>query len=170
MTDISLCLICALSNNYVIGRDNQLPWRLPADLAHFKQLTLGHPIIMGRKTFDSIGRPLPGRANLVVTRQAGWSAEGVDVVHSLEQALNKARELAHSTGKRRIYLIGGAELYAQALPLAQHLELTWVDAQIEGDAFFPQVDPQTWVAVAQNQHSADQANLYAYTFASYDRR
>jgi len=133
-----LSLIAALGRNRCIGAGGKLPWRLPEDLARFKALTLGHPVIMGRKTWESLPekfRPLPGRQNLVVTRNGGYAASGGEVVYSLEEALAKARTEDENTGE--LFVIGGAELYAQALPLAGRLYLTLVDDAPEGDAFFP---------------------------------
>ena len=118
---LPLCLIAALAENRVIGRDNQLPWHLPADLKHFKALTLGQPIIMGRKTWDSLGRPLPGRLNLVVTRQADLQLDGAEVFNSLESAVTRAQAWAQEQGVDEVMLIGGAQLYAQSLPQADRL-------------------------------------------------
>ncbi|MCG9053226.1 dihydrofolate reductase [Laribacter hongkongensis] len=135
-----LALIAARARNGVIGLDNRMPWHLPEDLAYFKRVTLGKPVVMGRKTFESIGRPLPGRLNIVVTRNPGWQAAGVQVAHSLDAAL----ALAAATAPEEIMLIGGAELYRQALPQADVLYLTEIDAEFAGDAFFPEVDLARW--------------------------
>lgn len=137
---LPLCLIAAMGENRVIGVDNQLPWRLPGDLKYFKARTLGKPVVMGRKTFESIGRPLPGRLNIVVTRNPDWQAAGVQVAHSLDAAL----ALAAAAAPEEIMLIGGAELYRQALPQADVLYLTEIDAEFAGDAFFPEVDLARW--------------------------
>ena len=142
---MKLSLIVAMSNNGVIGIDNTLPWHLPEDLKYFKQVTMGKPIIMGRKTYDSIGRPLPGRLNIVITRDDRWTAEGVSVVHSLEQALALA---AQQPGDEAM-VIGGEQIYRLALPMAQRLYLTRVDADIDGDAFFPSIDERQWVQVQE---------------------
>jgi dihydrofolate reductase len=166
----TLSIVCAMAQNRVIGRDNKLPWHLPADLAYFKNLTLGHPIIMGRKTFESIGRPLPQRTNIVVTAQAGWSAAGVTVVNSLEEALTAANQAALAMGVQEMMLIGGATLYEQALPLAHRLYLTEVQAEIEGDAFFPQWNRSQWMEKSRQPHSADHHNCFAYEFAVYERK
>jgi dihydrofolate reductase len=165
-----LSLVCALAQNRTIGRNNQLPWRLPGDLAYFKKITLGHPVIMGRKTFESIGRPLPGRDNLVVTTQDGWSHPGVFPTNSLQQALAQAAEMAAARNMREIMLIGGASLYAQALPLAQRLYLTEVHAEVEGDAFFPEFDRSEWEESSRVYHAADEANSLGYSFVVYQRR
>ncbi|MCG9095644.1 dihydrofolate reductase [Laribacter hongkongensis] len=135
-----LALIAARARNGVIGLDNRMPWHLPEDLAYFKRVTLGKPVVMGRKTFESIGRPLPGRLNIVVTRNPGWQAAGVQVAHSLDAAL----ALAAVAAPEEIMLIGGAELYRQALPQADVLYLTEIDAEFAGDAFFPEVDLARW--------------------------
>ena len=135
-----LALIAARARNGVIGLDNRMPWHLPEDLAYFKRVTLGKPVVMGRKTFESIGRPLPGRLNIVVTRNPGWQAAGVQVAHSLDAALALAAEAV----PEEIMLIGGAELYRQALPQADVLYLTEIDAEFAGDAFFPEVDLARW--------------------------
>jgi dihydrofolate reductase len=158
-----LAIIAALSRNRVIGKDNQLPWRLPADLKHFKAVTLGKPVIMGRKTFESIGKPLPGRANIVVSRDPHFHADGIAVAHSLDDALAQA----HAAPE--IMLIGGAQLYAQALPRAQRLYLTLIDTDIEGDAHFPDYDPSDWRETAREDHAADVNNPYPYSFVVLER-
>ena len=135
-----LALIAARARNGVIGLDNRMPWHLPEDQAYFKRVTLGKPVVMGRKTFESIGRPLPGRLNIVVTRNPDWQAAGVQVAHSLDAAL----ALAAAAAPEEIMLIGGAELYRQALPQADVLYLTEIDAEFAGDAFFPEVDLARW--------------------------
>lgn len=141
-------LIVAVARNGTIGRDNALPWRLPEDLRRFKSLTMGHAMIMGRRTWESLGRPLPGRRHVVVTRDRGYRAEGVEVVHSLPEALAAAGDDA--------YVIGGADLYAQALPLVDRLELTEIDADVPGDAFFPAFERGAWRETAREAHrSAD---------------
>lgn len=128
----------------VIGYDNALPWRIPEDLAHFKKLTMSHPIVMGRRTYESIGRPLPGRRNLVVTRNPDWRAAGVDVVHGLDAAIDSA------AGAREIFVIGGAQLYALALPRATSIHLTTVHARVMGDTFFPKFESQRWRLVSRS--------------------
>jgi len=169
MNSPELSIVCALAQNRVIGRDNKLPWHLPADLAYFKRLTLGHPIIMGRKTFESIGRPLPQRINIVITTQSDWNAAGVTVVNSLEEALVEAQRAALVMGVREVMLIGGATLYEQALPLAHRLYLTEVQAGVEGDAFFPEWNRLQWFEKSRQACSADQANPFDYVFAIYER-
>lgn len=168
-TNLPLCLIAALADNRVIGRDNQLPWHLPADLKHFKALTLGKPIIMGRKTWDSLGRPLPGRLNLVVSRQSGLQLEGAEVFASLEQAIERAAEWADEQGVAELMLIGGAQLYEQALGLAQRLYLTRVALSPPGDAWFPAVDQSVWSLLSSDSHPAHES-APAYVFECWERR
>ncbi|WP_256674182.1 MULTISPECIES: dihydrofolate reductase [Pseudomonas] len=166
---LPLCLIAALADNRVIGRDNQLPWRLPADLKHFKALTLGKPIIMGRKTWDSLGRPLPGRLNLVVSRLPGLQLEGAEVFASLEAAIVRAEQWAHEQGVDELMLIGGAQLYQQALPLAARLYLTRVELSPEGDAWFPEFDAAAWHCTA-SETFAPLEQAPAYAFETWTRR
>lgn len=166
---LPLCLIAALADNRVIGRDNQLPWRLPADLKHFKALTLGKPIIMGRKTWDSLGRPLPGRLNLVVSRQPGLQLEGAEVFASLEAAIVRAEQWAHEQGVDELMLIGGAQLYQQALPLAARLYLTRIELSPEGDAWFPEFDAAAWHCTA-SETFAPLEQAPAYAFETWTRR
>jgi dihydrofolate reductase len=157
-----LTLIVARARNGVIGRDNALPWRLPEDLQHFKRTTLGAPIIMGRKTWDSIGRPLPGRRNIVVSRNRGLTLEGAEVAASLEDAQRLC------VGAEQVFLIGGAQLYAEALPSADRLIVTEIDADVPGDAFFPAVDRSKWIEVARETHHSE-ANGFDYAFVTYER-
>src|SRR5690606_3178604 len=132
--------------NGVIGRDNALPWRLPADLKRFRRITIGHPIVMGRRSYEAIGRPLPGRTNIVVTRRADYTAPGCTVVHSLEEAL------ARAAASPEAFVIGGAQLYAEALPRAYRLYLTRVHAEIPGDTLFPAVDWASWREIERERH------------------
>ena len=162
-------IVVAVAENGVIGRNNALPWRLPEDLKYFKRVTMGHPIIMGRKTFTSIGRPLPGRTNIVVTRQRDWEAEGVKVAHSLEQALQIAEAQATIDGVDYAMVIGGADFYQQTLPQAQRLYLTEVHAQVEGDAYFPSFDKSAWQERGRQRYEADETNPYAYSFVILDK-
>ena len=161
---MALHLIFARAANGVIGRNNALPWHLPEDLAHFKRLTLGCPVIMGRKTWDSLPprfRPLPGRLNIVVTRQAAWQAEGAVGAHSLVEALQQAQ------GHADVWVIGGADIYAQALQLAHSAHVTEIDAPFEGDAYAPELDA-SWVETARlPQTSAGGLN---FSFVSYQKR
>jgi dihydrofolate reductase len=155
---MTLTLLAAVGSNGVIGRDNDLPWHLPEDLGHFKRVTMGHTLVMGRRTFDSIGRPLPGRTTVVVTRQRDWSADGVTVTHSLPEALAAA---AGADGAR-VFVVGGGEVYAQALPLADRMLLTEVDQAPEGDARFPVFDRTEWAETAREQHDG-------FAFVTYER-
>ena len=166
---MKVAMIVAMAENRVIGRNNQLPWYLPNDLKYFKQVTLGKPVIMGRKTFDSIGKPLPGRLNLVVTRQTDWQFEGVKVAHSLTDALHIGRAAAEFDGVTEVMLIGGAQLYAEALPLADRLYLTEVHAEVAGDAWFPEFDKAQWQEQARQSFAAEGPNPYDYSFVVYDR-
>jgi dihydrofolate reductase len=164
MTDsVRLEIVVAVAQNGIIGRGNDLPWRLPADLAHFKRLTLGHPILMGRRTWDSLGRPLPGRRNLVLSRQTGQSLPGAEVVGSLAAA----RDLV---GAGTLMVIGGAELYRLALPEVAVLHLTTVHADIEGDVSFPAWSADEWREIDAQTHAADERHAYAYTFRTLIRR
>ncbi|WP_454722144.1 MULTISPECIES: dihydrofolate reductase [Cupriavidus] len=157
-----LTLIVAKARNNVIGRDNALPWRLPEDLAHFKRTTMGAPIIMGRKTWESIGRPLPGRRNIVVSRNRTLHIDGCDVAGSLEEAQRLC------VGAAQVFLIGGAQLYAEALPSADRLVVTEIDADVEGDAHFPPIDPRQWLATSRESHHSE-ANGFDYAFVTYQR-
>ena len=157
-------IIAAMDRNRLIGSDNRLPWHLPADLAHFKQVTMGKPIIMGRKTYESIGRPLPGRTNIVLTRSADFRAEGVLTANSLEQALDYVSE------EDEVMIIGGSTIYELALPRADRLYLTYVENAGEGDAWFPEFDIERWRVVASEQHRADEKNSSDYRFVSYERK
>jgi dihydrofolate reductase len=152
---MTVILIAAVGSNGVIGRDNDLPWRIREDLQHFKQLTLGHTLVMGRKTYDSIGRPLPGRRTVVVTRQPDWSAEGVEVIHTLDDALKLAID-------NDLYVAGGGEVYRQALPYADRLELTEVDQAPDGDVTFPAFDRSSWLESARDPREG-------FSFVTYIR-
>ena len=152
---LPLCLIAAMGENRVIGVDNQLPWRLPGDLKYFKARTLGKPVVMGRKTWDSLDRPLPGRLNLVVSRQAGLQLEGAEVFASLPEALQRAQAWAQEQGVDEVMLIGGAQLYEQALPLAERLYLTRVALSPVGDAWFPPFEGPQWQRTACTEHAAE---------------
>jgi dihydrofolate reductase len=170
---VKLSLIVALAQNHVIGIDNKLPWYLPNDLKYFKQVTMGKTIIMGRKTYESIGKPLPGRINIVITRQAGYQPPGandsVKVVPSLEAAQELAGHLAVINGQDEAMIIGGAEIYTQALGLVDRMYLTEVHAEVEGDAYFPQFDRSHWQAVVREDFAAEGGNPYDYSFVVYER-
>lgn len=156
----NLSIIAAMAKNRVIGKDNGLPWHLPADLAHFKRLTLGKPIIMGRKTWDSLPGLLPHRPHIVISRNPGLHAEGALVAASLDDALALAGAVDE------VMIIGGATLYEQALPIASRLYLTIVDAEVAGDAFFPRYDPAAWRELERESHVADERNAFAYAFTT----
>lgn len=162
MTRPTVSLLVAVARNGVIGRNNALPWHLPDDLGRFKALTMGHAIVMGRKTFESIRKPLPGRDNIVVTRQRGYIAPGCRVVHSLGDAISAA------TGKGTIYVIGGADIFALALPLATRLDVTEIDADVEGDVLFPGYDRGEWREVSREPGAGAQG--LRYDFVAYLRR
>jgi len=154
-------MIAAMANNRVIGKDNDMPWHMPADLKHFKSVTMGKPVIMGRKTFESIGRPLPGRKNVVITRNSQWHADGVEVVSSTEEALNVLSEA------EEIMVIGGGNIYLQILPLATTLYLTFIDLEVEGDTQFPDWEKAAnWQEVARESHAADEKNAHPYQFVT----
>lgn len=169
MAEVPVALIAALSQNRCIGRHNKLPWHLPNDLKYFKRETWGRPIVMGRKTWESLGRPLPGRTNIVITRQPGYEAEGARVVASLEEALRLAQDVALIDGADRVMVIGGGEIFRAALPLADYLYLTEVHAQVEGDAFFPEVDMSCYAEEAREDFAPSGDNPYAYSFVRYCR-
>jgi len=158
----ALALLVAASENDVIGRDNALPWHLPDDLKHFKALTLGKPMLMGRRTFESIGRPLPGRTSLVLTRSSAWRHPQVEVVHSLEAALAQCRDAAE------LVVIGGAAVFALAAPLAVRLYLTRVHAQLQGDTYLPPLGAG-WREIERREHPADARHAYAMTFLTLSR-
>ncbi|MBB5285993.1 dihydrofolate reductase [Rhabdobacter roseus] len=161
-----ISLLVAVAENGVIGRDNQLIWRLPDDLKQFKRLTLGHPMIMGRKTYESIGKPLPGRTSIVITRDIHYAAQDVEVVHSLEEALEAARR----SGTDEVFVIGGGEVYRQALPLADRLYLTEVHGAFEGDTFFTIPDENQWAETFQEHHPADERHTNSFDFRYLERK
>lgn len=167
---IQLSLIAAVAENGCIGKQNKLPWYLPEDLKYFKAITSGKAIIMGRNTFDSLGRPLPNRTNIVITRNPGFQApEGVRVVHSLEEAIHVAEAVAHIQGQDEILVIGGAQIYQEALSRASRLYLTEVNKSVDGDAYFPAWDKSAWKEVARDTHHYEPA-LLDYSFVVYDRQ
>jgi dihydrofolate reductase len=160
-----LSMVVAMSQNRVIGKNNQLPWHLPADLKHFKHLTMGHPIIMGRKTYESIGKPLPGRDNIILTRDASFEAPGCIVVTSINEAL----ESADLEDLKEIFIIGGTQIYQALLPRVERIYLTLVHHHFDGDAFFPELDKKIWLEKICVNHLADEANPYPYSFLIYER-
>jgi dihydrofolate reductase len=168
-TNMEIVLVVAVARNGVIGAKGTMPWHLPADLKHFKAKTLGKPMIMGRKTFDSIGRPLPGRDTIVVTRQADYGAEGIHVAASLEDALPLAADLAKARGTDEITIVGGGQIYAQAMGLATRIEYTEIDLEPEGDAHFPPLDPAVWSEQSREDHPAEDERP-GYRFLTYVRK
>lgn len=169
MTRLPVVLIAAIADNGVIGRDNQLIWRLRTDLRRFRELTMGCPIIMGRKTFLSIGKPLPGRQTVVLSRDPQFRPDGVYVAPTLERALDVAQGLGRAMGARAVIVAGGGEIYAQALPLADRLELTFVHARPDGDATFPDWDRAAFREVARETHPAGAEDEHAFTCVSFER-
>ena len=161
-----ISFVVAADEGNVIGQANQLPWHLPNDLKFFKNTTWGMPILMGRKTFDSIGKPLPGRKNIVITRSMSWGHEGVSVVHSMEEALSLARK----DDVKEIFVIGGAEIFKSAYAKAGRIYLTRVHHRFEGDVFLPQVNEQEWRKIKATAASKDEKNAYAHTFEVWERR
>lgn len=157
-------LIAAVARNGVIGRAGAIPWRIPGDLARFKRITMGHPVIMGRRTWESLGRPLPGRRNIVISRTPGFAPAGAEVFASLGAALAACADASE------VFVIGGTEAYREALPLADRLLLTEIDADIEGDAHFPPFDRGTWREVARESHPASGECPYPYAYVTYERR
>ncbi|MCX4044266.1 type 3 dihydrofolate reductase [Aeromonas veronii] len=163
---MKISMIAAMAHDRVIGLDNQMPWHLPADLAHFKRVTLGKPVLMGRKTFESIGRPLPGRRNLVISRNPDYQAEGIEVVGSVEAAL----ALLAGSSVEELMVIGGGHLYAEMLPSADCLYLTHIDLAVEGDTRFPAFDDGQWQRIECDSHPADEKNPCPYSFETWQRR
>ncbi len=159
-----LSLIVAVAKGNVIGGDNKLLWHLPADLKHFKNVTMDHTIIMGRKTFESIGKPLPGRKNIVVTRQDDYQANGCTVVNNLQEAINSCEK------EEEAFIIGGAEIFRQSIPAADKIYLTRIDHAFDGDVFFPNLNFSEWKLVKYVKYHADEKNKYEYSFAEYQRQ
>ena len=162
---MNINIVVAVSENQVIGKDNQLLWHLPNDMKFFKNTTWGMPVIMGRKTFESMGKPLTGRTNIVVTANAGWSAPGTVAVNSLEMAFTAAAE----TDAREVYVIGGGEIYRHALPVTHRIYLTRVHTHIEGDTFFPELPASEWRLHSRLEFQADEKHVFAYSFEVWDR-
>jgi dihydrofolate reductase len=155
-----------MSENWVIGDHNQLPWHLPADLKHFKTLTTGHPIVMGRKTYESIGRPLPNRTNIIMTRKQGLHFPGCQVVNSLEAAI----QCAVAERSEEIFIIGGAEIYKQCLPYTRRIYLTLVHGVVKGDTFFPELNLNEWEEIERSYHAADENHAFAYSFIQLEKK
>ena len=167
---MKIVLVAAIGENDVIGRDGQLPWRLKSDLRHFRALTLDRPVVMGRKTYQSIGKPLDRRTNIVVTRDANFSAPGVLTAPSFEAALALARRDAAARGTDEIMIVGGSDIFAVAMPLADRLEITHVHASPEGDVTFPPIDPTLWREVGRTEHAAGPQDDAGFAIASYVKR
>lgn len=167
---MKISIIAAMARNRVIGRGNSLPWRLPADLERFKRLTMGHCLLMGRKTFESIGRALPGRSTIVISRQREYSPPGVLVARSLDEALSfAAGRVKFKVDADEVFVAGGAQIYEQALPRAGRMYLTLIDADFEGDAFFPEFDESAWRVVSEERHDATDGQPYAFRYVDYER-
>ncbi|HYH55692.1 MAG TPA: dihydrofolate reductase [Anseongella sp.] len=160
---MSLSILAAKAENNVIGKDNRLIWRLPADMKHFRELSMGGTVIMGRKTFESIGKALSGRKNIVISRQQNYRAPGCETVHSLGEAIEASRQ------EENVFIIGGGEIYRQALALAGTLYITEVHGHFEGDTFFPDIDQNIWTETFREDHQADDKNPYDYSFVTYQR-
>lgn len=163
MLSMNLSILAAKAKNNVIGKNNQLIWRLPADLKHFRELTTGETVIMGRKTFESIGKALPGRHNIIITRQQNYNAPGCEIVSSLEEAIQVSRQ------EENVFIIGGGEIYRLALPLVGTLYLTEVHEKFEGDTLFPEIDKKIWTETFREDHQADEKNPHDYSFVTYQR-
>lgn len=159
-----ISIIVAMDRNRLIGAQGTIPWRLPADLRWFKKVTMGKPVVMGRKTYESIGKPLKGRRNVVLTRDGQYSAPGCIVVHSVEEAINA------SENGEEVMIIGGAQLYRQFLPLSERLYLTRIEATFEGDTYFPDFSEEEWVIVFEEEHEADERNPYPFRFQILERK
>lgn len=163
---MKLNIIAAIANNNVIGNENRLIWHLPADLKHFKDVTMGHTMIMGRKTYESIGQPLKGRKTIIVTTQEDYTAKGSHVVNSIEQALKMAKD------EKEVFIVGGAQIYEQLIDnrLVKKIYLTRIFASFDGDSFFPEIDPEKWELIEREDFQADDKNLYSYSFMNYKRK
>ena len=162
---MTISFVVAAATNNAIGKEGKLPWYLPNDLKHFKNVTWGMPVVMGRKTFESLGKALPGRKNIVITRQPGWMKEGTVAVKTIEDALFLAKE----TDAKEIMVIGGGQIFKTLFDKAKRIYLTRVEAEPEADTFFPVIDPQHWWLVSQKNHEADEKNAYNYSFQVWER-
>lgn len=167
--DVTASMIVAAARNGTIGRDNALPWRLSDDLRYFRRVTMGKPVIMGRRTYDSIGRPLPGRDNIVVSGNPAFAAAGVRVAHGIDEAFTLAEASARSSGAGEFMLLGGAQLYAEALPLIQRIYLTRVHADVAGDAHLPALAADDWREISREDHPADSRNDFPFSFIVLQR-
>lgn len=162
---MTISFVVAAAKNNAIGKDGQMPWHLPNDMKHFKNVTWGMPVVMGRKTFESLGKVLPGRKNIVITRQPGWKVTGAVAVKSIEDALFVAKE----TDANEVMVIGGGEIYKALYDKVKRIYLTRVEAEPEADTFFPSIDPKLWYLVSQKNHEADEKNAYNYSFQIWER-
>ncbi len=161
---MKISLIVAFDENQLIGNNNQLPWHLPADLKHFKTITMGHHMIMGRKTFDSIGKPLPGRVSVIVTRQKDLNIDGCVVVNTMDEALEKCKS------QEEVFIIGGAQIFKCTLPTATDLYVTQIHHQFEGDTWFPEISEKEWMEVSREKVKADEKNVWDYSFIRYTKK
>ena len=159
---MTISIIVAIAKNHAIGKNNQLLWHLPNDLKHFKDVTSGHTVIMGRKTYDSVGRPLPKRRNIIITRQ-DISIEGCEVVPSIDEALERCEN------EEEVFIVGGAEIYRQAVPLTDRIYLTIIDQDFDGDTFFPELNPGEWTEKKRENFGPDEKNKYSYSFITLER-
>ena len=158
-----ITIIAAIGKNNELGKDNDLIWHLPNDLKRFKKVTAGHHVIMGRKTYESLGRPLPNRTNIIITRNLNYQANGCVIVHSLEDAIQAAK------ADMNPFILGGAEIYKQAMDIADCLDLTHVDAELDADAFFPEIDTKKWKETVREDHTKDDKHQYNYSFVTYKK-
>lgn len=159
-----ISLLWAMDENRLIGKDNDLPWRLPEDLKYFKKVTMGHPIVMGRKTYESIGRPLPGRQNIIITRNPNYKVDGCDVFHSIDEFLSY-----YKSQSGEIFVIGGAEIFKATIPFADRLYVTKIHETFTGNAYFPELDMGKWSLISSEQGIRDEKNPYDYEFLVYER-
>ncbi len=159
-----ITIVVAIGENRGIGSNNQMLWHLPKDLKHFKNITSGHPVVMGRKTYESIGKPLPGRTNIVISRKNDWFEEGILIVGSIKEALKFAKKI-----DEEVFIIGGGNIYKQTIDLADKIELTTVKATIEADTFFPEMDGKVWVKTNETCHEKDEKNPYDFCFQTFER-
>jgi dihydrofolate reductase len=159
-----ISLLVAMDNNRTIGKNNDLPWYLPADLKYFKKVTMGHPIVMGRKTYESIGRPLPGRENIIITRDKSYDIESAQVVHSIQEAIDVTKD------EDEVFVIGGAEIFKQYMPDSDRLYITQIEHDFDGDTFFPEINYAEWKIISKEKGIKDEKNPYDYYFMIYDRK
>lgn len=158
-------IVVAMGKNREIGKENQLLWHLPKDLKHFKDITSGHPVIMGRKTYESIGKPLPNRTNIVISRKNDWFEEGVLIVGSIKEALKFAQKIDEN-----VFIIGGGNIYEQTMDFTNRLEVTLVDAELDADTYFPEIDPRIWQKIEEDCHPKDEKNQYDFCFQTFERK